>query len=526
VATCPKCRTRYDDEQTECSRDGSTLVPDHTFANTDREVTPGEMIGDYRVEKKIGEGGFGAVYSALQPVIGKPVAIKLLNRQFSSNPEMVSRFIAEARAANQIRNKNIIDIFGFGALPDGRQYYVMELLEGMTLDRYLAERGRLLPTEAIPLLRGVARALDAAHAAGIAHRDLKPENIFLEVDEDRGVSPKLLDFGIAKLLGDSSAEHRTRTGAPIGTPHYMSPEQCRGLKIDHRTDIYSFGVVAFQLLTGKLPFSGDSYMDVMLQHASSAPPMLSSLCPDLPGALDSPIAAMLAKPPEQRPGSAGLALEALAEAARDAGLGVEVRPVRAAASLTTPPPGRTPLELDQLASAETIQAPASRTLENAATAGSAAGKRRAPALWIGAALLGAAALALLLLRPSAGAPETPVATEPVATAAAPPQASSESEAVALPVPEEKSPETITLELKTQPKQVEVFLGGDRLGTSLEPIALPFGEQSLELELRARGFKSGKLTVVPDQNRTLESTLAPERAAPAKKAGGAPKDLEF
>ena len=138
------------------------------------EITSGTMIGEYEVEQMLGEGGFGRVYRAVHPVIGKAVAIKVLGREYSSRPEIVSRFIAEARAVNQIRNRHIVDIFAFGELPDGRQYFVMELLEGATLDQYLSAKGRLPIHEALPVLQGVARALDAAHAAGIAHRDLKP----------------------------------------------------------------------------------------------------------------------------------------------------------------------------------------------------------------------------------------------------------------------------------------------------------------------------------------------------------------
>src|SRR5262245_5910185 len=225
MATCPSCRRRYANDARTCEVDGEVLLPDAAFTGVDADLQPGTTVGEYQVEGKLGEGGFGAVYRAVHPLIGKHAAIKVLNRQYSSNPQMVSRFIAEARAVNQIRHKSIIDIFSFGTLEDGRQYYVMELLEGVTLDKFIKRNGRLSPEVAIPVLRSVARALDAAHAAGIAHRDLKPENIFLTFDEDGVIVPKLLDFGIAKLLGDSALTgHRTRTGTPMGTPHYMSPE--------------------------------------------------------------------------------------------------------------------------------------------------------------------------------------------------------------------------------------------------------------------------------------------------------------
>jgi len=160
MATCPTCHVRQPNEALVCPHDGAALLPDEAFSSADRPLEAGQMVGEYRVEGKLGEGGFGEVYGAVHPLIGKTVAIKVLNRQCSSNPEMVARFIAEARAVNQIRHRNIIDIFSFGALPDGRHYYVMELLEGEPFDAYLGRNGRLSPEAALPILRMVARALD------------------------------------------------------------------------------------------------------------------------------------------------------------------------------------------------------------------------------------------------------------------------------------------------------------------------------------------------------------------------------
>src|SRR5688500_8533157 len=171
------------------------------FATNDRDLQAGQKVGEYVIDEKIGEGGFGLVFRASHPLIGKVAAIKVLNRQYSADPEMVSRFVAEARAVNQIRHRNIIDIFAFGQIEDGRSYYVMEFLDGLPLDEHIARHGALALGDAIPVLRAVARALDAAHAKGIAHRDLKPKNIFLVHESDGSVFPKLLDFGIAKLLG-------------------------------------------------------------------------------------------------------------------------------------------------------------------------------------------------------------------------------------------------------------------------------------------------------------------------------------
>ncbi|HVK67564.1 MAG TPA: serine/threonine-protein kinase, partial [Polyangium sp.] len=358
MATCPTCLATYSGDLATCPSDGTSLVPDDAIPAAALELEPGRIVGEYRIERKIGEGGFGAVYAAIHPVIGKFAAIKVLNPQYSHNPVMVSRFVAEARAVNQIRHRGIIDIFSFGKLDDGRQYYIMELLEGMTLEAYLRERGRLRPSEALPILRQIARALDAAHAAGIAHRDLKPENVYLVFDEDRSVFPKLLDFGIAKLLGDSQS-HKTRTGTPMGTPLYMSPEQCRGKQVDHRTDIYSFGVMTHAVLTGQPPFMGDDVMDVLMQQVQTPAPSLSSVCPDLGTILDAPVLRMLAKDPAERPASVTGAIDAVVDAARAAG--IEVPSVATRSSEKLPrldvPAGLTPAEQAVFGQATTMMQP-------------------------------------------------------------------------------------------------------------------------------------------------------------------------
>ncbi|MDB4955176.1 MAG: serine/threonine protein kinase [Myxococcales bacterium] len=268
----------------------------------DQALASGVQVGEYAIEAAIGRGGFGSVYRAVHPVIGKQVAIKVLARKYSADADVVSRFVSEARAVNQIGHRNIIDIFAFGQLPDGRHYYVMELLDGEPLDRAIAG-GPLALAEALPILRALARALDAAHAKGIAHRDLKPENIFLARDPDGTTFPKLLDFGIAKLLGpDELAPHRTGTGVPLGTPYYMSPEQCRGRDVDHRTDIYSFGIVTYRVLTGAYPFHGD-FMELMMKQIGEEPIPPSRHVPGLPPTVDAAIAWMMRKDPAERPPS-------------------------------------------------------------------------------------------------------------------------------------------------------------------------------------------------------------------------------
>ncbi|MGC4067733.1 MAG: serine/threonine-protein kinase [Polyangiaceae bacterium] len=292
--------------------------PDRGESNGD--LVPGDVVGEYVVIRRLGEGGFGTVYEAMHPVIGKRAAVKVLHATYSADESMTSRFVAEARAVNQIRHKNIVDIFSFGDLSDGRHYYVMELLEGVPLDAYLEKRGRLPVEEALPILHAIAKALSAAHEAGIAHRDLKPENVILELDSDGFVHPKLLDFGMAKLLKSGAMQiHKTRSGAPIGSPRYMSPEQCRGVEVDSRTDVYAFGCMAYRMLAGVTPFDASTALELMMAHVSSPPSPPSSHTPELSPLFDEPILRMLEKQPDSRPQTLLLAYATLREAATKQG---------------------------------------------------------------------------------------------------------------------------------------------------------------------------------------------------------------
>ncbi len=268
----------------------------------------GTLIGEYQVERVLGEGGMGSVYGARHPVIGKRVAIKVLKMDLSKDPALVRRFVDEARAVNKIGHPNIIDIFSFGQLPDGRQYFVMEYLEGETLGERLAQ-GAMPADEARRLLLQVCEALEAAHREKVVHRDLKPENIWIARPRHGEPYVKVLDFGIAKLL-ESDTVNVTQTGVALGTPLYMSPEQCLGQGVDHRTDIYAMGVLLYQVYAGRVPFDGRSFAEVLAQQLTATPPPPSqwkSLSP----AVDAVILGCLEKDPAKRPQTAaelGLAL--------------------------------------------------------------------------------------------------------------------------------------------------------------------------------------------------------------------------
>ncbi|MEO5726853.1 MAG: serine/threonine-protein kinase, partial [Byssovorax sp.] len=350
MAICPECHAGYGDHVETCLEDGCALVPDGLVVPSDVLLEAGTMVGEYRILRKLGAGTFGDVYAGEHPLIGKRVAIKVLNQRFASDPVMVSRFVAEARAVNRIRQRNIIDIFSFGVLPGlDRHYFVMELLDGLTLAELMETTGRLPFSIVLPIVRGMADALDAVHEAGITHRDLKPDNVFLATERDGTYFPKLLDFGIAKLAYDDAAAHKTGPGMVLGTPRYMSPEQARGRTIDHRADIYALGVMIHEMLTGAPPFLGESSVDVLLQHTTEAPPRMSSVCADLSPELDVPVLAMLEKKPEARPASAGEAVAALIACAKKLGIDrrSEVAPRRPDAAMSTVirTPGDAPVHL-------------------------------------------------------------------------------------------------------------------------------------------------------------------------------------
>jgi serine/threonine-protein kinase len=336
-------------------------VSDAADTETDPPLEPGTLVGEYRVDRIIGTGTFGTVYAGEQPLIGKRVAIKLLRRKLAENPEVLERFVAEARAVNRVRSRHIVDVFSFGSLPGGRHYFVMELLEGTTLGDLLDREHRLGVTRALPILRGIAAALDAAHAAGVVHRDVKPDNVFLVIEDDGSVTPKLLDFGVAKLITDEMGI-KTATGVAIGTPRYMSPEQCRGKKVDARADVYSLGALAHEMLTGHPPFTGETPVDLLLKHTCDPPPRMSRVCPDLPPDLDAPVLAMLAKRPADRPDSAGAAIEALAERA-GARLSVTTLPLGTIVTgpSTRPDPGGAPASLDPARAATALHDPGGAT---------------------------------------------------------------------------------------------------------------------------------------------------------------------
>ena len=265
-------------------------------------IEVGQTIGNYKITAKLGEGGMGVVYLGEHPLIGKKVALKAIHPELSRNSEVISRFMTEARAVNQIGHEHIVDIVDFGNTAGGDFYFIMELLQGESLADRLKREGRLEPTRALAVVAQIADALAASHAHGIIHRDLKPENVFLVPRGGSKDFVKVLDFGLAKLTqGTEPISHKTRTGLVMGTPYYMSPEQCEGkAEVDHRADIYSLGVLLFEMLTGKVPFGGEGYGEIIVKHITMPPPSVRSIVPDLIPSFDLILFRALAKDRAQR----------------------------------------------------------------------------------------------------------------------------------------------------------------------------------------------------------------------------------
>jgi serine/threonine protein kinase len=267
---------------------------------------PHIIAGRFRVEREIGKGGMGTVYLAMHLGLERPVAVKIIKPEFASDPEVTERFMREARTMARLRHPHAAMIFDAGNLPDGRHFIVMEYVEGETLSETLAREGRFSPERAVRIASDICDVLAEAHQLGIIHRDLKPSNIMLN---ERGIC--VLDFGVAKVLAsttDVTSTHATTgSGFIVGTPRYMSPEQCLGQRVGARSDLYSLGVLLYEMLTGQPPFTDMLPSAVLVRQATAAPPPLLRLREDLPRPLALAVHTLLAKRPDDRPTTAAAA---------------------------------------------------------------------------------------------------------------------------------------------------------------------------------------------------------------------------
>ncbi|HWO01005.1 MAG TPA: SUMF1/EgtB/PvdO family nonheme iron enzyme [Blastocatellia bacterium] len=297
MKTCTLCSKTYGDDLQVCPVDQGALVAASSEAS---DAMVGRLLaGRYRLEKKIGEGGMGAIYRAVHTEMGRPCAIKLLTL-LSGNDDALARFKREAKMASSIDNAHAVTIYDFGRSEDGMLFLAMELIDGVALSRVLSQERTLQAARAIHIAGQIAEALAAAHSRGIIHRDLKPDNIMITRKGASADYVKVLDFGIAKTVAEDNADNLTKPGFVLGTPVYMSPEQLLGEKLDPRSDIYSLAIIVYEMLSGRLPFEGDNQQSIMMKRITNEPVRISWVVPTVSEALERAVMNGLARDPAAR----------------------------------------------------------------------------------------------------------------------------------------------------------------------------------------------------------------------------------
>jgi len=322
VKTCTVCGTEWPDDTKFCPNDGTTL-----HAPTGSADLVGSIIEDkFHIEKKLGEGGMGAVYLAEHVKMRRKCAIKVMAQSMASDPEAIARFNREAANAARINHPNACQIYDFGETRDGTIFLAMEFIEGESLSDLLRREGRLSLERAAKIVRQTAAALQIAHDEGIVHRDLKPDNIMLARGRDGADVVKVVDFGIAKAMTGEEGQKVTKTGLVVGTPEYMSPEQLSGDVLDGRSDIYSLALVFFRSVTGSLPFQADSAQETMIKRLTDAPLRLAEVAPDAqwPPRLQGVMDRALERMPADRYASASMFAGDVEHAVRSAAVPLSV----------------------------------------------------------------------------------------------------------------------------------------------------------------------------------------------------------
>ena len=504
----------------------------------------GRTVGNYVIRDKVGQGGMGVVYRADHPHINRRVAVKVLHPGSDRESEVVHRFFTEARAATEIQNEHIVEVLDFGELPEGLPYLVMEWLEGQSLGALLAAETKLPVARTAHIVQGVVQALKAAHPKGVVHRDLKPDNVFLVRREGDADFVKVLDFGIAKLMVTSSrpARFQTQTGAIIGTPAYMSPEQCRGAKeIDHRTDIYSLGVMAYQMATGRLPFAADSLGELLFKHLSEEPVPPSAIDRSVPEVMSAMILRALDKDPERRP-----SLDELSAAMVRAVQASTLPPSLSTGGLSGAMAGgtvRVPAAVGTAATAAAVSVSNTTLGASASEIGIEQRLRARPRRWPVVASLGAVAVAMVagvvvMRRPAAtavhdsAANSTTKSTTNSSTKSTDRNATTPAEVVApshQPGPAVASgaaglgapgpaPLEVRVGIRTEPQTAQLRIDGQRVTNPFERRG-PRDQRPHAITAVLPGFGSVRQEMSFDQDQELVLKLIPVPASEARKGPG-------
>jgi serine/threonine-protein kinase len=452
----------------------------------------------------------GVVYLAQHPVIGRKVAIKLLHAVLARDQDIVARFFNEARAIHMIAHENIVEILDFGQTNDGQPYFIMEYLTGESLSEAVG-RGPMTPDQVDAIGVQMCRALSAAHSKGIVHRDLKPHNVQLCVKADGALLVKILDFGVAKILAspDGSQSVKTRTGSLMGTPLYMSPEQCKGAGLlDHRTDIYSLGVMLFEMIAGRPPFIAEGVGELFAKHMLEDPPQVTEFAPSTPPHMAAAIMKALAKEPDARFQSM--------EEFRKALVG-EIKVTAPRPATVIPGSRRGPSTMVQ-----TMSPKASTTLSSASSEIDDSFDRPVRSkrwVFIGGGAAAVVAVAFLLMPKSTPTPAVAPPVAPVATTAPPPAP------VAPPVKR-----TVTLRFEADPPGAHVFAKKDDRDLGIVPVEIQLAKDAVKkgepaaYVYRLPGYHDLALTADTSTDRTFHVSLDKLPAAPVAdskhKGGGA------
>jgi len=491
----------------------------------------GETVGKYRIVRKIGEGGMGVVYLAEHALIGRRAAVKVLLPAYSHDLHIVNRFFNEARAIAAIKHPGLVDIYDFGTLDDGSAFLVMEWLSGESLAARVSRKGRLRPNFAVEVARQIAGAMAAAHAESIVHRDLKPDNIYLVTDHDLPFATrvKVLDFGVAKVTSAHTGAMRTASHAVLGTPAYMSPEQCRGAgSVDGRSDVYALGCILFEMVTGQPPFVAEGMGEVFADHLRTPAPSPRALAPNVSDELSRTILRCLEKDPAARFASmTALADELSGQAARspfavrpptphsfaapdeetevDPGLALRLMAHGWGEEATTsggkeaPPPARKVSTLDSAAS-ESVTVPWVSRRPSAAMMAAAAG----------ALVAGVVAVVAIARRPAA----TPVAA---AAASVSPPAKPIAPPAVIVTPLAPAGLRVRLAVDSRPRGAAVWRGGVAVGHT------PFTEEmaptakEVVYALKLPGYEDGEARFDGGGEQTIELVRRRDRATTAPAA---------